>query len=220
MINKTYKAAIFDLDGTLIDSVQDIGDALNAVLKQQNFPQHSLSDYKRLVGNGIKQLVFDALPKDSRSEKVVANCIKGMFTQYSNNCLNATKPYEGINELLDYLESQSIPYAVLSNKADEFAKQMTKSLFPNHTFTTIKGTTTEELKKPNPQTTLEICDLFGIDKKNVVFVGDSGVDIQTAHNAGLDSAGVLWGFKPKEELVTFKATHIISTVEELTELFK
>jgi phosphoglycolate phosphatase len=212
-----YHAIIFDLDGTLVDSIEDLADSLNKVLENNNLPTHHIDTYKRLVGSGIKKLVQDALPQEHRNTALQQECTQAMFDIYQANCMNKTKPYAGITELLDALDKRQIRYAVLSNKADEFSKKIVASLFPQRNFAFVVGVTDEASKKPNPQNALKMSKEFGHHPEEIVFVGDSGIDMQTANNAGMCAIGALWGFKSKEELKQNKANH---TIEHPIDLLK
>ena len=216
----TFKAVIFDLDGTLIDSAVDIADSLNIVLENYNLPTHSVNTYKNLIGNGIKQLVNDALPEQARTAKVKENCIKEMFEHYNANCLNKTQPYDGINEMLTELDSKGIKTAVLSNKADAFTRKMVAELFPKNNFKYVVGVTNETDKKPNPINALRISKDLGVEPQEIIYLGDSGVDMQTAVNAGMYAVGALWGFKSKEEIIENGAEVVIKNPLELLKVLK
>jgi phosphoglycolate phosphatase len=213
-----YKAIIFDLDGTLSDSIEDIADSLNPVLKEHNFPTYNINAYKQLVGNGLKKLVHDAIPIEHRDSPIEVECTKAFYKIYSSNCLNKTKPYDGINDLLNKLNSKKIKYAILSNKAEEFTKQMALTLFPKIKFDFIVGVTIEQEKKPNPKGALKISEALGFKPEEIIFVGDGGVDMQTANNAGMLAVGALWGFKSKEELEQNGAKYLIKHPFELLQV--
>ncbi len=212
-----YPAVIFDLDGTLVDSIEDLADSLNKVLKNNNLPTHHVDIYKKLVGSGIKKLVHDAMPQEHQNTPLQQKCTQAMFEVYQTNCMNKTKPYPGIIELLDVLDKKGIKYAVLSNKADEFSKKIVASLFPQRNFASVIGVTDEASKKPAPKNALKISQDLGYKAEEIVFVGDSGIDMQTANNAGMCAVGALWGFKSKEELNENKACY---TIEYPTDLLK
>jgi phosphoglycolate phosphatase len=213
-----FKGVIFDLDGTLIDSVEDIADSMNIVLRKHNFPTHNIKIYKRFLGKGIKNLVFEALPEAHKDKQIRMECFNAMNDAYFNNCTNKTKPYDGIFDLLNELVSKEIKFAVLSNKADEFTKKIVITLFPNWNFEFIVGMTNEVNKKPNPQGALQISHGLGIQPDKIIFVGDSGIDMQTANNAGMHAVGALWGFKTKEELSLNGAKHLIEHPLELIQI--
>jgi phosphoglycolate phosphatase len=194
-----YNAVIFDLDGTLVNSLDDLADSMNQVLRQYNFPIHENDAYKQFVGNGIRMLVGRALPQTHKDDKTISGCFNQMMDVYRTNCINKTKPYTGIIELLDQLVARKIKLAVLSNKADEFTRKIVLQLFPGY-FEVITGFTTEVSKKPNPAVALQIGQYLGTNPENIIFMGDSGVDMQTANNAGMYAVGALWGFRYGEEL--------------------
>ncbi|RED44091.1 phosphoglycolate phosphatase [Winogradskyella eximia] len=207
--NIKFKAVIFDLDGTLVNSLQDIADAMNTVLKSYNYPTHSYEKHQSFIGSGIRSLVSKSLPLAHNDEQQVERCLHAMIEVYRDNCTNKTTPYDGIIELLDNLVSRDIKLSVLSNKADELTKKITHALFPNY-FDPVIGLTSELLKKPNPFTVIEIAKNLGIKAEEIIYVGDTGIDMQTATNANMYAVGVLWGYRPKEELVANGAQYILS----------
>lgn len=204
-----YKAVIFDLDGTLVNSIEDIADAMNMVLKTHNYPTHSYNNYKTLVGSGIKALVINALPKNERTEPLIETCFNDMMDIYKNLCTVKTKPYDGIIDLLNILKSKQLKLSILSNKADALTKKVVTEIFPGD-FSPILGLKSEATKKPNPVVTLEICKSFDILPEETIFIGDTGIDIQTANNAKMLAVGVSWGFRNKKELIEHGAKHILN----------
>lgn len=212
-----FKGVIFDLDGTLVNSLEDIGDSMNIILQENNYPTHSYETYNYFIGSGIRNLVSKALPKTHNDEKQINRCFDSMMEVYRDNCIHKTKPYDGIIELLDELSSRNMKLSVLSNKADEFTKKITYSLFPNY-FKPVLGLRMEEHKKPNPLGALEISKELGINPEELLYLGDSGIDMQTANNANMNAVGVLWGFRPKEELVSNGAKHLITNPLDLIEI--
>ncbi len=209
------KAIIFDLDGTLLNSIEDLADSMNKVLEKYNFPIHDIHDYEMFIGNGILNLVKNALPESYRNEKSCMKYFYEMFAVYEQNCTNKTVPYDGINDLLNNLTTRNIKIAILSNKAEKLTKKATKELLFDHRFDFVEGMTIEEHKKPNPTKALNISNNMGIGPKEIMFVGDSGIDMETATNAGMLGVGVLWGFRSKDELISAGAKHIISNPQEL-----
>jgi phosphoglycolate phosphatase len=197
-----YKGVIFDLDGTLVDSLEDLADSMNTILQNFNFPTHPLVAYKQFIGNGIRNLVYKTLPEANRDEATINTCFNLMIEFYRDNCINKTKPYDGITALLDALVSRDIKMAVFSNKADEFTRKIVQALLPGWKFEAVVGLSTEAHKKPNPYVALQLSEKFGLSPEEIVYVGDSGTDMQTANNAGMYAAGALWGFRTKEELTT------------------
>ncbi|BDX36756.1 phosphoglycolate phosphatase [Tenuifilaceae bacterium CYCD] len=213
-----YKGVIFDLDGTLVNSIDDLADSMNSVLQQNNFPTHGIDAYKLFVGNGVKKLVVRALPEGHRDEATVAKCFDMMTEIYGRNCTAKSKPYDGICDLLDELTKRGMKLAVLSNKTDALTKEVVAQLFPNNPFEYVVGFTTDELKKPNPQCALEICHNLGFTPSDMLYVGDSGTDMQTATNANMLAVGVLWGFRTQEELLKNGAKQLIKHPTDLIQL--
>ncbi|WP_264563936.1 HAD family hydrolase [Flavobacterium sp. N3904] len=203
-----FKGVIFDLDGTLVNSLEDIADAMNSVLQNQNYPTHSYDDYQYFIGSGLRNLVSKSLPTTHNDEKDIDSCYHLMIEEYRDNCTRKTTSYKGIIELLDHLVLHNIKMSVFSNKSDELTKKITTALFPNY-FDPIVGLTTESLKKPNPSEALEIGKKLGLKSEEIIFVGDSGIDMQTATNANMLAVGVSWGYRPKEELVANGAKYVL-----------
>ena len=204
-----FKGVIFDLDGTLVNSLEDIGNAMNTVLQDLNYPTHGYDDYQYFIGSGLRNLVSKSLPSTHNDENQIERCYDLMIEIYRDNCTNQTKPYNGIVELLDDLISRNIKLSVFSNKADALTKEITAVLFPDY-FDPIVGLTTESLKKPNPFEAIEISKNWGLKPEEMLFVGDSGIDMQTATNANMHAVGVLWGYRPEEELIANGAQHILN----------
>ena len=213
-----FKGVIFDLDGTLVNSLEDLADSMNIILQSHTFPTHSISDYKQLIGNGIRNLVLKALPEANRTEALIDTCYNLMIDVYRNNLVTKTKPYNGISGLLDELVSRKMKLAVFSNKADEFTRKIVLTLLPEWNFEAIIGFSIEEYKKPNPFVALQISEKFGLKPEEVLYVGDSGVDMQTANNAGMYAVGALWGFRAKEELLSNGAKVLLNNPKDLLEM--
>jgi len=213
-----FKGVIFDLDGTLVNSIEDLADSMNSVLQQKDFPVHEIQAYKYFVGNGLRNLVKAALPETHHNETTINSCFDRMVETYSNNCFNKTAVYQGIPDLLDALVLRDLKLAVFSNKADELTKKIVQALLPNWNFEAIIGFTTETLKKPNPQVPKQISYTMGIRAENVLYVGDSGVDMQTANNAGMYAVGALWGFRTKEELAVNGAKYFLNRPLDLLQI--
>lgn len=214
----SFKGVIFDLDGTLLDTIEDIADSMNQVLSENNLPIHDTEAYRLFVGSGIRNLVKKALPESHRDETTIQAYFETMYRLYKENCVNKTRPYDGITDLLDELASRDLKLAILSNKADEMTQQTAGTLLPEAYFSIIAGLTDESLKKPNPQKALQMSKEMGIDPKEMIYVGDTDVDMQTATNAGMYAVGVLWGFRGEEELHANGAKKLISHPSELLEL--
>ncbi|MBP6550451.1 MAG: HAD family hydrolase [Flavobacterium sp.] len=204
-----FKGIIFDLDGTLVNSLEDIADAMNKVLQSLDYPTHSYDDYQYFIGSGLRNLVSKALPETNNDENQIEKSLNSMIDVYRDNCTNQTKAYQGIVELLNELKSRKLKLGVFSNKADALTKEITKALFPD-VFDPIVGLSTESLKKPNPFEALEISKSWGLQPEEMIFVGDSGIDMQTATNANMHAVGVSWGYRPEKELMENGAQHILN----------
>jgi phosphoglycolate phosphatase len=209
-----FKGIIFDLDGTLVDSLEDISDAMNIVLKGINHPTHTYEEYQYFIGSGLRNLVTKALPTPDANENQIDLCYDLMIEVYSKACTNKTKPYDGIIELLDYLKAQNIKLSVFSNKSDDLTKEITATIFPNY-FESSVGLTTEPLKKPNPIKALEIAEKMGFKPEEILFIGDSDIDMETATNAKMNAVGVLWGYRSKEDLLSSGAKYILEKPSDL-----
>jgi phosphoglycolate phosphatase len=203
-----FKGVIFDLDGTLVNSLEDLADSTNSVLSGFNYPVHELGSYKSFIGNGIRNIVRLALPESDRDELTVAKCYDLMKEVYSNRCVNKTKPYDGIIDLLKELRSRNMKLSVLSNKTDELVRKIIQILMPGY-FDIIVGLSTEAQRKPNPVGALLISEKLRIPPENIVYLGDTGIDMQTAKNAGMYGVGALWGFSNGENLLNNGAKYIL-----------
>lgn len=197
-----YEAVIFDLDGTLINSIDDLADSCNEMLIAYDFPTHTVDAYKYFVGNGVGKLVERALPADKAADKAFYEKALAKFREiYNGKVLNKTRAYSGIRDTLAKLMEKEIPMAVCTNKPMEAAKTIINILFEPGTFQMVIGDRPGYPRKPDPTTVLEITEKLGVTPDKVVYLGDSGVDMQTAVNAGFLPVGVLWGFREKEELL-------------------
>lgn len=212
-----FKGIIFDLDGTLVDSLHDISDAMNIVLTGLNYPTHTYDTYQYFIGSGLRNLISKALPATNNSDEQIEICFDCMVNEYRKICTLKTKPYDGILELLDNLTSQNIKLAVFSNKADELTKKIASEIFPDY-FDTAVGLSTEALKKPNPFEAIEISKNWNLKPEEILFVGDSDIDMQTAVNANMFPVGVSWGYRTEEELKASGAKLVINNASELIEI--
>lgn len=214
------RAIIFDLDGTLLDSIHDIANAMNTVLSRYNFEGHNVSAYKKMVGDGIDKLVERALPLTARDQALLVRCTLEMRNTYSEQWAESTQPYEGIPGLLNVLTRRQIKMAVLTNKPHEFARAMVKNLLPSWEFDPVFGSRIDIPKKPDPAGALEIADRLGMSPDAIGFVGDTAVDIHTANQAGMVSIGATWGFRDEAELTNAGARYIIHQPQELLSLLE
>jgi phosphoglycolate phosphatase len=209
-----FKGIIFDLDGTLVNSLEDISDAMNTVLTGLNYPTHTYDAYQYFIGSGLRNTVSMALPALNKTEDQIEACFQSMVKGYSETCTVKTKPYEGIAELLKQLSSANIKMAVFSNKADKLTKKIIAEIFPDY-FNVAVGLSTEALKKPNPFEAIEISKKWNLSPEEIIFIGDSDIDMQTAVNANMFPVGVSWGYRTEEELKNSGAKVVINTPLEL-----
>lgn len=209
------RLAIFDLDGTLLDTVADLANATNHALATCGYPTHPTEAYYKFVGNGINMLFHRALPEKERTEENIGR-IRSFFIPYYNahNADDST-PYEGIPELLDELRARGIQLAVASNKYQQATEKLVKHFFPTIPFIAVYGQREGVPIKPDPTVVNDILNLTGMTQRDTIYIGDSGVDMLTAYNAKVESIGVTWGFRDEEELKTNGARHIVHKAEEI-----
>ena len=213
-----YDGVICDLDGTLVDTLEDLADALNRVLRGEQAPGHSLATYKSLVGKGIRDLVGQALPPEKRSAETVARCYAAMLADYGEHCLVKTRRYDGVAELVGGLRAAGAKLAVFSNKSDELTQRIVRRLFRPDDFEVVVGAQPGVPLKPDPTVALAISERWGLAPGRIVFLGDSGIDMLTATAAGMIAVGAAWGFRTKDELVENGASAVLDHPLELLEL--
>ena len=194
------QAVVFDLDGTLVDSIEDIGTAMNAVLEGRGLPPHPWLDYREMLGWGMRRLVTLALPDSRRDPTTVDDALAAMRAEYGRHPLVRTRPYDGIPDLLAELVRRGIPAAVLSNKPDAMTQPIVKGLFPGTPFRFVQGERPGVPRKPDPSTSLALCAGMGRAPGEVLFLGDSEVDMETARRAGMASGAALWGYRGAKDL--------------------
>lgn len=211
-----YKALVFDLDGTLLDSLEDIADAGNRVLAGLGMPQHPITAYCYMVGDGLRTLIERILPADSISETLIEKGMAAFADDYGVNWNRKTAMYSGIESMLDALDSAGLPLSILSNKPHSFTVECVEKLLPKWTFHPLFGQRQGVPKKPEPDGALEIAVRLRLDPAAILYVGDTATDMETANRAGMDSVGVLWGFRPAEELTAAGAHYLISKPSELS----
>lgn len=213
IIMSRYKLCIFDMDGTILDTLQDLYLSTNFALKKNSLPERELEEVKNFVGNGIRKLIERAVPENSDEETInrVFNDFNGY---YKIHCADNTKAYPDIKETLLKLKSKGILTAVLSNKADYAVKELSDRYFEG-VFDISQGAKENIRIKPYPDAVFEIMKKLDVKKENTVYIGDSEVDIKTAENAGVDCISVDWGFKTRQFLINHGAKRIVSTSAEL-----
>ena len=214
-----FKAVIFDMDGTLLDTLQDLADSMNHVLKNLGFPEHPREAYKYFVGQGMDILVRKALPSEHLNESLVTQCIEAMREEYLKNWDRTTRPYPGIPELLDALTREKIPMTILSNKPHDFTLFVAARLLDKWTFPIILGARPGVPKKPDPAGALEIAETLKLPPKEILYLGDTGTDMKTATSAGMFPVGALWGFRTASELTAEGARVLIDRPQDLLKYF-
>ena len=213
-----FRATIFDLDGTLLDTLDDIANAANRVLAARGFPTHPNPHYRRFIGDGVVKLILRALPETHQDEATAQACVGAYAQEYELTWKAQTKPYAGVPEMLDALVLRGLKLAVLSNKPDHFTQQCVGELLAEWTFAVVLGASDEFPRKPNPASAIEAAKRLGVPPAECLYVGDSGIDMQTARAAHMCSVGALWGFRGKEELLKDGAQHLIDKPSEVLDL--
>lgn len=214
----TYKAVIFDLDGTLLDTLEDIADAANRVLVARGFPPRSLEVHRAAIGNGARQLMLSVLPESNREAITVQECFEAFRKEYGERWNVKTRPYAGIPEMLDALQTRGLRLAVLSNKPAELTRKCVLGLLSRWKFEMVIGAEDHIPSKPDPSGAIEIAKRLGISSDKFLYLGDSGVDMKTANAAGMFAVGALWGFRGREELLRDGAKVILEHPEEMLHL--
>ena len=211
------KAVLFDLDGTLANSIEDLADSTEKALEKLGFPGHTLAEYKYFVGDGIPKLIERALPESGRDEKTLNTCLELFMEDYRVHYHDKTKAYDGVREMLADLKKSGLKLAIISNKAQEMAEKVVTNLFGN-IFDLVAGKREGYKTKPDPALTLLVIHSLGVAPAECILAGDSGMDMAAAVNAGALPVGVLWGFRTAEELRENGAEYLMSAPAEITEL--
>ena len=214
-----YKAVIFDLDGTLVNSLSDLAVACNYSLEQHGFNTYAIDDYKYLIGDGMVKLIERAISDDDISQDVFKSVFDTFMNYYRSHYLVHTKAYDGIKETLATLKNMGLKLAVISNKANDMTNIIVNELFGD-VFMAVTGKREGYPTKPDPTLTLKIIDEMGVKPQECIFVGDSGMDCANAVNSGCYPLGVLWGFRKKEELLVNGAKTLISSPNEIVPFVK
>jgi phosphoglycolate phosphatase len=214
-----FKAIIFDLDGTLLDTLDDLADSMNTVLKGFGFPRHEISAYKYFIGNGIEKLVERALPDSQRDENMLKRATEEMKAVYSRNWAEKTHPYEGILALLDSCVDRGLQMNILSNKPDGPTQKAVSHFFAQWHFEVVWGARPSVPKKPDPSAALEISARLGVSPQDFLYLGDSQVDMLTAVSANMYAVGALWGFREAEELIAAGAQILVDRPSDLLAWF-
>lgn len=208
-----YSAIVFDLDGTLTDTLEDLKDSVNYALKEFGFPERNIDEIRSFVGNGVRRLIYLSVPENT-SDETAEKCLDVFKEYYKEHSLVKTKPYDGIVPMLQSLKNQGIKTAVVTNKMYEAAQDIVRIFFDGLIDVTV-GQVDGIAQKPQPDGIYTALEKLGVSKENAVYVGDSEVDCMTARNAGMPCIGVTWGFRSKEVLLENGADHIINSPEEI-----
>ena len=215
-MTQAIRAAIFDLDGTLLDTLSDIAHAMNGVLAARGLPEHPVDAYRRMVGSGLEMLVRRAVPDAvARSRTVVAALTGELREAYAREPVARTRPYEGIPILLEDVRTRGIPMAVLSNKADELVQDIVAGFFAHDLFEVVQGMRDDTPPKPDPTSARSIAARLGAEPAEIIYLGDSDVDMHTARNAGMTAVGAAWGFRGAAELREAGAQIVIEAPGDL-----
>jgi phosphoglycolate phosphatase len=194
------QAVIFDLDGTLADTIADLAGSVNRSLARRHLPVHDLELFKVMVGDGFRNLISRALPENLRLDEYIEEVRAEAAADYDAHCLDLTAPYPGVRELLAALVQKKLPLAVLSNKPEALTKKCVAGLFPATPFALVRGETAAFPRKPDPSSALDVCERLGASPAETLYLGDTGVDMKTATSAGMVALGALWGFRTEKEL--------------------
>ena len=215
MHSRSFDGVIFDLDGTLLDSLQDIAEAANSVLHSLGSPTHPVSDFRYLVGDGVGMLFQRALPQCANDDPLRMECMQRFEVAYSNCWKNHSKPYDGILELLELIRNTDLKLGILSNKLDPFTKKCASHFFPSVSFDMVVGHSDRFPRKPDPASALWMAETLGLQPGRIAYVGDTNTDMKTAANAGFYAIGVSWGFRPETELREHGARVVAHAPSEL-----
>lgn len=212
------KLVIFDLDGTLLNTIEDLGHAANYALEQNGFATHSMASYPFFVGNGVRRLMERVVPEDARDTETINTLLKDFKQYYDLHNTDLTRPYDGIIDLLDELKARGVAMAVASNKYQAATTRIIGHFFGHYDFVAVEGQKEGVPVKPDPSVVFQILLQAPTPKREVLYVGDSGVDMETARRACIDSVGVTWGFRPEKELNEYHANVIVNKPGDILQI--
>lgn len=215
-----FKAVVFDLDGTLLDTLSDLGESMNIVLERHGITVHDLESYKYMIGDGVEMLVKRALPDKNYDTDALAEFVQEYRSEYGKRWKNKTRPYHGITELIDSLVSTGFKLAVLSNKPHDSTEMCVRELLPFDKFDVVLGLRQGKNPKPDPGGAIEIAEELRIPPEQFLYLGDTGVDMKTAVAAGMYPVGVLWGFRTEDELLENGAKSLLNKPDDLLKIIR
>ena len=215
---QNLEAVIFDLDGTLLDTVEDLTDTMNITLIKLDLPVISVEECKQLVGKGLYEFAYFSLPEQSRQPENVNKLIEEYIFEYKRRGRRKTRPYQGINELIEGLHARKIPSAILSNKDETAVKSDVADFLSETWFTGVYGAHPKRQLKPDPAAALKIAEYLNIPPAQVAFIGDTKTDMQTAKASGMFAIGVLWGFRSADELIANGADILVETPHQILQV--
>ena len=215
-----YRAIIFDLDGTLLDTLEDIGDAVNRVLCAEGYPEHPMAAFRFFVGDGAEMLIKRALPAGERSKSIIDKCLAAFIDDYTLNWNIKTKPYDGIPEMLNEMANLGMKLSVLSNKSHPVVVKCVETFFKESEFQTVQGYSGQYPRKPDPSAALAIAQKMATAPADTLYLGDTKTDMETARAAEMFAIGAAWGFRPATELLEsgchFLAKNPLNVLECIT----
>jgi len=214
-----FQAILFDLDGTLLDTLADIAGAANAGLKALGFPTHPIESFRSFVGDGAGCLAKRVLPEGHRDDETINRCREVIRAEYAKCWADNTKPYPGVAEMLSELEARGVPMTILSNKPHEATRTVVEGYFPDCHFRIVRGALPSVPVKPDPAGAIQIAEELDIPPGRFVYLGDTGTDMRTAVASGMFPVGALWGFRTAEELTEYGAKVLVKTPQEVVNLF-
>jgi phosphoglycolate phosphatase len=214
----SFKAVVFDLDGTLLDTLDDLADSANRVLAAGGYPEHPVDAYRYFVGDGLQILVERILPEENRTREAIRMLAEAFKEEYSRNWHVKSVMYDGIDIMLNGLQQSGLRLSVLSNKPHDFTCMCVRKMLPAWTFEPLLGARPGVAKKPDPIAALEIAARLGLDPGEILYLGDTATDMKTATGAGMYPVGALWGFRTAEELTQNGAARLISRPQQLLDL--
>lgn len=209
------KLVLFDLDGTLVDTLKDLAVSTNYALKKYGYEVHPIEAYKEFVGNGVYKLIERALPQEARTEETIHTLKEAFIEYYDAHLTDYTRPYEGVEETLEILKEQEVLLAVVTNKPHAQAVRVVEACFKANTFSEVCGQRDGIPHKPDPMVIRQILTSYGVDKEEALYIGDSDVDMQTAQNAEVKGLGASWGFRTEDELLENGAWVVLQGMKEL-----